>query len=428
MMAGPTVRFSEQEVQAELERINTEHFQRKELDVAAAACERLAAEYPESKWLGNVLLVAASCYRELGHAEDERRTLQCLVANCPNHPQVSAARRALEKLQASSGMHVLAEDQPAVFEAVEALEKRVGVAFDALEGIRQSQSKVEQLSVAVGLLAKRIEEIDSAGDEAQSGADTKASQVKPVELMTAVVQDLSAEVQAQRKSVEGRLRELDARIAEMRSHSGLIHSIRNMAGAALLGSLLSLAVVVGLHDDIRTNSAQGTSLPASAARAPTLPPSAKPSGTPFDRASLRPSRAAPSIGVRPRQPVAKVVEKTAAAQKARLRPEAQATRTSQPLQQSAQASSANRASQRSAAPQSGNREPVKTKPTAQPQARVSSKPPIQRVHTYTVKSGDTLWSICKNQAGGGKAVEKIAAMNGLRPPYALRPGRTLRLP
>jgi nucleoid-associated protein YgaU len=414
MMPGAAVEFSEQEVQAELERINTEHFQRKELDVAAASCERLAAEYPESKWLGNVLLLAASCYRELGHAEDERRTLQRFLGNCPNHPQVSAARRVLEKLQASSGMHVLAEDQSAVVEAVESLEKRVGAAFDALEGIRQSQTMIAELSVAVDRLTKRVEEIDSAADQAASTAESEATQVKPVELMTAVVQDLSAEVQAQRKSVESRLRELDVRIAEMRSHSGLIHSLRNMAGAALLGSLLSLAVVVGLHDDIRTNSAQGTLQPASVARAPTLRPSARRSG--------------------PQKPVPAAVKTRAAAAEARSQAEARqqaAARvapSSHPPLPSAQVSSATRASQRSAASQSSNREPVKTKPTAQPQARVSSKPPTQRVHTYTVKPGDTLWSICKNQAGGGKAVEKIAAMNGLSPPYAMRPGRTLRLP
>lgn len=402
-MAGPTVEFSEQEVQAELERISTEHFQRKEFN-AAAACERLAAEYPESKWLGNVLLLAASCYRELGQPEDEMRTLQRLLANCPNHPQVSAAHHALEKLRAGNGMHVLAEDQSAVLEAVEVLEKRVGAAFDAVEGIKQSQSKVEQLSLAVHLLSKRMEEIDSAADEGQSSAESKSSQVKPVELMTAVVQDLSAEVQAQRKSVESRLRELDVRIAEMRSHSSVIHSLRNMAGAALLGSLLSLVVVIGLDDDIRTNNAQRTPQLASAARAPTLRPSAKRSG--------------------PRRPIATVIEKTAAAQKAHLQPEARASRSSQPLPQSAQVSSATRASQ------SSSREPVKMKPSAgrRTQARVGSKPPTQRVRIYTVKPGDTLWSICKSQASGSKAVDKIAAMNGLSPPYALRPGRTLRIP
>jgi len=414
-MAGPTVEFSEQEVQAELERISTEHFQRKEFD-AAAACERLAAEYPESKWLGNVLLLAASCYRELGQPEDEMRTLQRLLANCPNHPQVSAAHHALEKLRAGNGMHVLAEDQSAVLEAVEVLEKRVGAAFDAVEGIKQSQSKVEQLSLAVHLLSKRMEEIDSAADEGQSSAESKSSQVKPVELMTAVVQDLSAEVQAQRKSVESRLRELDVRIAEMRSHSSVIHSLRNMAGAALLGSLLSLVVVIGLDDDIRTNNAQRTPQLASAARAPTLRPSAKRSG--------------------PQKPVPAAVKTRAAAAEARSQAEARqqaAARvapTSQPLPQSAQVSSATRASQRSAASQSSSREPVKTKPSAgrRTQARVGSKPPTQRVRTYTVKPGDTLWSICKSQASGSKAVDKIAAMNGLSPPYALRPGRTLRIP
>lgn len=52
------------------------------------------------------------------------------------------------------------------------------------------------------------------------------------------------------------------------------------------------------------------------------------------------------------------------------------------------------------------------------------KHPLTLESTYTVRSGDTLYSIARRH---GKTVEKIAELNQLKPPYPLYPGQVLTL-
>lgn len=47
---------------------------------------------------------------------------------------------------------------------------------------------------------------------------------------------------------------------------------------------------------------------------------------------------------------------------------------------------------------------------------------------YVVKSGDTLWSIAKRSLGQGERYAEIAALNGIKPPYLIKPGQKLKLP
>jgi LysM repeat protein len=54
--------------------------------------------------------------------------------------------------------------------------------------------------------------------------------------------------------------------------------------------------------------------------------------------------------------------------------------------------------------------------------------PSARGGAYTVKSGDTLWTIAKRQLGDARRVNEIAALNGLKEPYRLRVGEKLKLP
>jgi len=363
-MAGLLVEFSEQAVQAELDRIAREHVQREEYEAAAAACERLAGEYPESKWLGNVLLLAASCYRELGRPEAETGTLQRFLDSCPDHPRAPTARQALEKLQARHGTPTLPPDLAAT---VAGLEGRIGAALEALEGLQQSRSRVEQLSATVDRLEKRFEGIDSIAASGLSSTGADGTEIKAIEVLEAVAEDLGAEAKAQRQSEESRLHKFDQRIAELRTHSGVIRSVRNVAVVSLFGSLLSLAVATGLFNEMRSRSAPSPMQPAGLMRAGTVRASARPSG--------------------PEDSVSRVTPASAA--------------------------SHGMAGKKSAAPV---------------QAAAASGSSTRPFRMYTVQPGDTLWKICRNQTGGTGSLEKIAVMNGLREPYTLHPGRTLRLP
>lgn len=47
---------------------------------------------------------------------------------------------------------------------------------------------------------------------------------------------------------------------------------------------------------------------------------------------------------------------------------------------------------------------------------------------YVVKSGDTLWAIAKSSLGQGERYAEIASINGINPPYIIRPGQKLKLP
>lgn len=53
----------------------------------------------------------------------------------------------------------------------------------------------------------------------------------------------------------------------------------------------------------------------------------------------------------------------------------------------------------------------------------SEKTPI----AYTVKTGDTLWDICKNMYGNGEKYREIAALNGIANPNLIYPGQVIIL-
>nr|WP_119589711.1 N-acetylmuramoyl-L-alanine amidase [Streptomyces scabiei] len=48
--------------------------------------------------------------------------------------------------------------------------------------------------------------------------------------------------------------------------------------------------------------------------------------------------------------------------------------------------------------------------------------------TYTVRAGDTLWSIAASKLGDGNRWREIATLNALKTPDAITPGQTLKLP
>ncbi len=47
--------------------------------------------------------------------------------------------------------------------------------------------------------------------------------------------------------------------------------------------------------------------------------------------------------------------------------------------------------------------------------------------SYTVKAGDTLWSICKKQLGDGSKYQAIAKLNGMSNPNVLKVGQVIKL-
>ena len=51
----------------------------------------------------------------------------------------------------------------------------------------------------------------------------------------------------------------------------------------------------------------------------------------------------------------------------------------------------------------------------------------QTVKTYTVKTGDTLWDIAKNQLGKGSRYKEIVSLNDLNSSI-IYPGQILKLP
>ncbi len=48
--------------------------------------------------------------------------------------------------------------------------------------------------------------------------------------------------------------------------------------------------------------------------------------------------------------------------------------------------------------------------------------------TYTVKSGDSLSAIAKDELGNIDLWPSIAKLNGINPPYVIQPGQILELP
>ncbi|MEV0779167.1 N-acetylmuramoyl-L-alanine amidase [Streptomyces sp. NPDC050428] len=60
--------------------------------------------------------------------------------------------------------------------------------------------------------------------------------------------------------------------------------------------------------------------------------------------------------------------------------------------------------------------------------RLAGKPKSPATATYTVRDGDTLWSIATTKLGAGKRYTEIAKLNGLRDADKLTPGQKLKLP
>ena len=394
-MAAVETYFAEESVQAELQRIRTEHFRREQYEEAAAACERLAADYAESKWLGEVLLLQAACYRELARPEDEMRALERFVAECPNHPQSSAARRALETLQAGHSMQAAAADRSA---HIESLEKRVQALADTMESMGGKQAALDhQLSVAVARLTERVQDLDSRERALTLAADSDGAVPTAIELMNAVVQDMRAENEAQWQKMASQLHEMEKRLGEVARHKSVLTPLKAMVASALLASLLSVMIGIAVYDDVRGGVMRAALV----------------QGVPRQGAGL-----------------ASRVVKAARAQKLSA-PKVVIARIVAPkprLHAAGEPGTAGRSTIKSSAAPNTHPAAAKHPPARRPAVQEASQPSKRTGGVYVVKPGDTLWSVSKNALGNGKAVERIAAINGLAPPYNVRPGQRLRLP
>jgi len=70
----------------------------------------------------------------------------------------------------------------------------------------------------------------------------------------------------------------------------------------------------------------------------------------------------------------------------------------------------------------------RTQPPPPRPTPLSPPAPEPRYIDYTVKKGDTLWSLAKRFLGDGKQWQKIAAANPGLNPQRLLPGITIRIP
>lgn len=66
--------------------------------------------------------------------------------------------------------------------------------------------------------------------------------------------------------------------------------------------------------------------------------------------------------------------------------------------------------------------PAKPAPAAEPAAAVAA------ARTYTVREGDSLWTVARSQLGDARRVDEIARLNGLGAPYKIKVGQKLKLP
>ena len=67
-------------------------------------------------------------------------------------------------------------------------------------------------------------------------------------------------------------------------------------------------------------------------------------------------------------------------------------------------------------------------PKPKPAPTVKPPTPVAAAKTYTVKEGDSLWSVARNELGDGRRVDEIARLNGLQEPFKIKVGQTLKLP
>lgn len=71
--------------------------------------------------------------------------------------------------------------------------------------------------------------------------------------------------------------------------------------------------------------------------------------------------------------------------------------------------------------------PVATQAEAAQVKVTTPRPAKEPAGSYTVKSGDTLWAICKKQLGDGSKYAKIASLNGLANANKIYAGQVLNL-
>jgi LysM repeat protein len=67
------------------------------------------------------------------------------------------------------------------------------------------------------------------------------------------------------------------------------------------------------------------------------------------------------------------------------------------------------------------------KPTPTAKAVPTPTPPAA-ARSYTIKAGDSLWTVARTELGDARKVDEIARLNGLKPPYKLRVGDKINLP
>ena len=53
---------------------------------------------------------------------------------------------------------------------------------------------------------------------------------------------------------------------------------------------------------------------------------------------------------------------------------------------------------------------------------------IEGERLYTVRTGDSPWRIAQQQLGDGRRYQEIIELNGLKEPYPIHTGQTLRIP
>ncbi|MDF2592912.1 MAG: LysM peptidoglycan-binding protein [Clostridia bacterium] len=57
----------------------------------------------------------------------------------------------------------------------------------------------------------------------------------------------------------------------------------------------------------------------------------------------------------------------------------------------------------------------------------AQRPAPEPAKTYVVKSGDTLWGICKKNLGDGSKYAEVAKANGIKNPNLIYPGQVIKL-